>query len=150
MTVLDIGSKAVSGKGADRDFQIDVCRAGDAGADEDDVPDGAAVDVAEETDIIEIAADGEAADGVLAAVVGAVKAAGAYHREVATAAEVDVFGLAEGLSAAVVGCGADGSGEVAQVVGVGYLVGRIVHGTGGSEELSAKGGTQLRVVGAPV
>ncbi len=93
---------APADEGAKVHAKVNGRRGFGGGAEEDDVPDGGAFDLAEEADAAVVYADGEAADGVAAAVVGAGEAIAAgqfaYGREVAAAGEVDVGGLAEGLA----------------------------------------------------
>ena len=151
VAVLDSGIYTFSGNGADEDG-LGVSRDGYSWTYEDDVPDGAAADVAEKSNcaVAVAAVDGETADGIIAAVVGTFEnftTASAYRREVAAAAEVDVGGLAEGLAAAVVSC-VDGCSQVAQVISSGDGIGGGAS-FGGHAEV-AELGAALRGEAAPV
>ena len=144
---------APADEGAKVHAKVNGRRGFGGGAEEDDVPDGGAYDHAEEADAAVVYADGEAADGVAAAVVGAGEAIAAgqfaYGLEVAAAGEVDVGGLSEGLAAAAVTC-VDGCSQVAQVISSGDGIGGGASFGGHAEVLVAELGAALRGEAAPV
>ncbi len=111
--VLDGGSFSVADECADTDIIIFIPCVGDVGTNEDDVPDSAPHDGIEKAGVIIIArVDVKAADGVVAAIVGALEVSLiAYRREgVAAAAKVDVGGLLEALALRPVVLGIAGKG----------------------------------------
>ena len=89
---------------------------------------------------------------MLAAVVGAIELllipAGIETDGRECSGEGDVVGLSEGEAVATLMVLVDGGGQVAQVVGIGYLIGRIAYGADGIEDLATEGGAQLRGVAA--